>query len=171
LFRQRLALAVQARDAEGVAALAADDVKLDFGGGAGRAELIRRLSDSGGKLWSEMDSLLALGCAKNAQGGITLPWYFEQKIPLDPYKAMIVTGEDVPLYLGPDPKSQQLATIDWDAVELMEGLKTEDAFQHVKLGDKEGYIATDRLRSAIDYRLSASSRNGRWRITSLVAGD
>lgn len=171
VFRQRLALAVKARDAEGVAVLAAEDVKLDFGGGAGRAELIARLDNPDGKLWGELDALLALGCAENDQGGITLPWYFEQDIPLDPYKAMIVTGEEVPLLLGPDPKSQQLATIDWDAIELMDGLKTEQPFQHVRLGDKEGYVETTKLRSVIDYRLSASSRNDRWRITSLVAGD
>jgi hypothetical protein len=171
VFRQRLALAVKARDAEGVAVLAADDVKLDFGGGAGRTELIAHLDNPDGKLWAELDRLLKLGCAKNDQGGITLPWYFEQDIPLDPYKAMIVTGEEVPLLLGPDPQSQKLGTVDWDAVELMDGLKTEQPFQHVKFGDKEGYVDTARLRSVIDYRLSASSRNGRWRITSFVAGD
>ncbi|HTM96499.1 MAG TPA: hypothetical protein VL100_11885 [Croceibacterium sp.] len=171
LFRQRLALAIEARDSEGVAALSADDVKLDFGDGSGRAELVTRLDNADGKLWGELEALLSLGCAENDQGGITLPWYFEQNIPLDPYKAMIVTGEEVPLLLGPDPKSQQLAMIDWDAVELIDGLKTEQPYQHVKFGEKEGYIETAKLRSVIDYRLSASSRNGRWRITSLVAGD
>jgi hypothetical protein len=154
-----------------VAVLAADDVKLAFGGGTGRAELIRWLDDPDGKLWGELDALLALGCAENDQGGITLPWYFEQEIPLDPYKAMIVIGEDVPLLLGPDPKSQQLAMTNWDAVELMDGLKTEQPYQHVKFGEKEGYVETAKLRSVIAYRLSASSRNDRWRITSLVAGD
>jgi hypothetical protein len=171
LFRQRLALAVEARDAEGVAVLAAEDVKLDFGEGAGRAELIRRLDSADGKLWGELERLLALGCAENSQGGITLPWYFEQDIPLDPYETMIVTGEGVPLRLGPDPQSQQLAALDWDAVELIDGLETERPFQHVRFGNKEGYVETGKLRSLIDYRLIASSRNGRWRITSLVAGD
>ena len=33
------------------------------------------------------------------------------------------------------------------------------------------YVATDKLRSLIDYRLLASSRNDNWRIVSLVAGD
>ena len=32
-------------------------------------------------------------------------------------------------------------------------------------------IATDKLRSLIDYRLTAASRNGVWRIVSLLAGD
>ena len=45
-------------------------------------------------------------------------------------------------------------------------------FQQVTLADKSsGFVATDKLRSLLDYRLIASSRNGRWRITSLIAGD
>jgi hypothetical protein len=171
LFRQRLALAVEARDAEGVAALAADDIKLDFGDGAGRAELIKRLDEPGRKLWDELGALLDLGCAENDQGGITLPWYFDQEIPIDPYDGMIVTGENVPLLLGPDPQSQQLAALNWEAIELTAGLVTENPFQKVKFDGKEGYVATDKLRSLIAYRLSAISRNGRWRITSFIAGD
>lgn len=171
LFRQRLALAVEARDAEGVAALAADDIKLDFGDGSGRAELVKRLDEQGGKLWDELDAILALGCSANDQGGLTVPWYFDQEIPVDPYDGMIVTGENVPLLLGPDAKSQELAALNWDVVELTAGLVTENPFQKVKFDGKEGYVATDKLRSLIDYRLSAISRNGRWRIVTFLAGD
>jgi len=37
--------------------------------------------------------------------------------------------------------------------------------------DRRLTIASDKLRRPIDYRLTASSRNGRWRIISFVAGD
>lgn len=171
LFRQRLALAVEARDVEGVAVLAAEDVKLDFGGGAGRAELIALLDDPDGAMWKQLEELLALGCAGNDQGGLTLPWYFEQDIPGDPYATMIVTGEKVPLLSAADAKSQALATLNWDAVELADGFQPDKPFQKVEFGDKAGFVDTARLRSLIDYRLLASSRNGRWRIVSLVAGD
>ncbi|MFN6936274.1 MAG: hypothetical protein ACK4NZ_14120, partial [Tsuneonella sp.] len=43
-FRTALAKAVQARDADALIGLAAKDVKLDFGGGSGTAELRKRLS-------------------------------------------------------------------------------------------------------------------------------
>lgn len=171
LFRQRLALAVEARDAEGVAVLAAEDVKLDFGGGAGRAELVELLDDPDGAMWKQLDELLALGCAENAQGGLTLPWYFEQDIPGDPYATMIVTGENVPLLSAANAEAQPLATLDWDAVELADGLEPDKPFQKVEFGGKTGFVATASLRSQIAYRLLASSRNGRWRIVSLVAGD
>ena len=66
-FRTRLAAAVKARDIDGAVALAADDVKLDFGGGEGSAELRTRLADELLGLWDELDALMALGCSANEQ--------------------------------------------------------------------------------------------------------
>jgi hypothetical protein len=171
-FRTRLAAAVKARDIDGVVALAADDVKLDFGGGGGSAELRKRLADESLGLWGELDALMTLGCSANEQGGITIPWFFDQDLgETDPYFAMLVTGEDVPLLERPDPASKPVATISWDLVEIAT-LNPESAWQRVEFGDKKvGFIATDKLRSLIDYRLTASSRNDRWHITSFVAGD
>lgn len=171
-FRARLAAAIKARNIDGLVALAADDVKLDFGDGAGSAELRKRLADPSLGLWQELDELMALGCSANEQGGVTIPWYFDQDIgDADPYYAMLVTGEDEPLLERPDPAAKVLATISWDLVEIA-SLNPESPYQRVEYGeDTIGFIASDKLRSLIDYRLTASSRNGRWRIISFVAGD
>ena len=171
-FRQALAAAVEGRDADALVALAAEDVKLDFGGGTGRAELKKRLTAEDRMLWRELGELLTLGCSANKQGGLTIPWYFDQSIPdVDPMMGMIVTGENVPLLSAPDEEAETVATLSWDVVEI-DAMKPDDAFQKVETKDgKQGFIATDMLRSLIDYRILASSRNGNWRIVSLVAGD
>lgn len=171
-FREKIAEAVMARDADAFAALAAEDVKLDFDGTSGRAELKKRLTSKDWMLWDELDQLLDLGCAVDNQGGITIPWYFEQHIDkVDQTSGMLVTGENVPLLPSPDPKAKPLKTISWDVVELQE-LKPDDPFQQVTTTDGTGgYIATDKLRSLIDYRLRASRRNGKWSIVSFVSGD
>jgi hypothetical protein len=171
-FRMRLTAAVAGRDTDALVALAADDVKLDFGGGAGKAELRRRLDDETRDLWKELDALMALGCSANEQGGITMPWFFDQDLGVaDPFTAWLVTGEAVPVLTGPDRTAQQRATVSWDLVEVAE-FDPAAEFQAVELADDAtGFVATDKLRSAVDYRLIASSRNGRWRITSFVAGD
>lgn len=171
-FRAQLAQAVEARDANLLVGLAASDVKLDFGGGSGAVELGRRLADPSQDLWAELDRLMALGCAANKQGGITIPWVFEQDMGMaDPGYTMLVTGEDVPLFASATGEGQPAATVSWDVVRI-EGLMPDAPFQRVELGDETaGYIATGHLRSLLDYRLFASSRNGRWRITSLVRGD
>lgn len=171
-FRANLASAVKARDIDKLAALAAPDVKLDFGGGAGAAELRRQATAKGPAFWQELASILSLGCARNDTGGITLPWYFEQDFgDLDPMNTMIVMGEQVPFYPAEGAPTQS-ATVSWDAVELVGGLQPERPRQQVMLPDNRiGWIATDALRSLIDYRLVASSRDGKWSFTQLIAGD
>lgn len=171
-FRDSLRAAIEARDADALVALAAEDIRLDFGGGAGKAELRARLGDEALGLWDELRMLLSLGCSANKQGGITIPWYFDQDLgATDPFEAMIVTGEDVPVLDRADPTSRPIASVSWDLVTLAAPM-SEEAYQQIELSDgTTGFVATDRLRSVIDYRLIASSRNDRWRITSLVAGD
>jgi hypothetical protein len=172
LFRRQLTAAIEARDADVLAALAAEDIKLDFGGGEGRAELRARLGDESRGLWEELDAILALGCSANEQGGITIPWYFDQDMgEADPFTSMLVMGEDVSVLNEPKPSAEKLDTISWDLVEPV-SFDPESPFQEIKVADGgTGYIATVKLRSLIDYRLIASSRNGRWRITALIAGD
>lgn len=171
-FRQAVIEAVQLRDADALAALADPDIRLDFGGGSGVAELRKRLADPNLHLWDKLAELLALGCAPSEGGGIVMPWAFGQEIgDTDPYSAMLVTGEDVPVLAEPRAGAKVVAQISWDLVEQTD-LETGAKFQPVALGSGEkGYIASDKLRSLLDYRLLAISRDGRWRITALIAGD
>jgi hypothetical protein len=173
-FRRTLAKAVKDRDADALAALAAPDVKLDFGGGTGIGELRTRLAKKDWSLWDELDQLMELGCAVNEQGGITMPWYFAQPIDeVDHAMGMLVTGEKVPLHKDASADSPTVTEISWDVVELKGGLQPGDKFQEVVTPDGKtaGFVATDKLRSLLDYRLIASSRDGKWSFTSLVAGD
>ena len=171
-FRVRLEKVVADRDVEGLKALAADDVVLDFGGGMGAQELEMRLSDPEWALWDELDQLLRLGCSANKQGGITIPWYADQQMEgVDAANGVIVTGEDVPLLDAPKADAQEVAIVSWDVVSL-EAFKPDAEYQQVVAVDgTTGYIRTDRLRSLLDYRVIASKRNGKWSITSFVAGD
>jgi hypothetical protein len=171
-FRQQLAAAVEAKDSAKLAALAAPDVKLDFGGGSGAAELRTRLA-ANQDLWDELAELMALGCGINEQGGITIPWYAAQPVDTaDPGTAMLVTGERVPLRKQAQGGASESEEVSWDVVTLVGGLEPGAPFQQVKTSDGTiGYVATDKLRSLLDYRLVASSRDGRWSFTSLVAGD
>ena len=171
-FRVRLAEAVRLRDADALVALAADDVMLDFGGGAGADELKSRLSDPQYKLWEELDELLQLGCAANEEGGITMPWLWAQDTGIDdPYVTLLVTGEDVEVKTQPRASAERLDVVSWDLVEA-ESYNPDAAYQEIKVADGgTGFIDTEHLRSVIDYRLIASSRNGKWSITSFIAGD
>ena len=177
-FLAMLRGAVTARDAQAVANLAAEDVKLDFGGGAGRGELLSRLQTPDSPLWTALDQLMQLGCASNDQGGITLPWYFAQNdFPVDPMMGMIVTGENVPLRAEPEVAAREIMTLSWDAVEVVMEPESVEGWRHLRVPATDtreetiGWMQDASLRSYIDYRIIASSRNKTWRITSLIAGD
>ena len=176
-FLASLQAAIDTRDADALVALAADDVKLDFGGGAGAGELRERLAANDGEHWNTLAALLELGCAATDETTMTLPWYFAQDIPVDPYAGKVVTGEGVLLHSTPTDNAPVLAQLTWDAVEMLPDQPGDSALAHVSWTDPdsaevlEGYIPREVLRSIIDYRLIASRRNDRWRITALIAGD
>ncbi len=64
---------------------------------------------------------------------------------------------------------QQLS---WDLVTLDKGWHPDKRFQQVTTrGGAKGYVATDKLRSMLDYRLLANRKGEIWQITAFVAGD
>lgn len=172
-FRRALAAAVLAKDADAIAAMALPTVRLGFGGDDGRKRLRARLAENGGALIGELAALLRLGCAADARGGITIPWYFAQDYgDVDSYSAMLVTGVDVPLRAAADPGSAVRQRLSWELVTLDGGLSPGKPFQQVTTpGGARGFVATDSLRSLLAYRLLATREGGAWKIAALVAGD
>lgn len=174
-FRLALAEAVIARNADALLALADPNIKLDFGGGEGRATLKERLAEPDRALWLELEKIMPLGCADNGQGNLILPWYFAQDFgDIDGFVAMLVTGEDVPLLKEPNADAEVLARLSWEAVELDPEMFDGELrpFARVKLGDgTSGWIAEESLRSQLDYRIVANRKSGDWKMIAFIAGD
>lgn len=171
-FRAQITASLHTRDAARFAALAAPDVELDYGGGSGRADLARRLNDQRLGLWNELDQILHLGCGV-AGDLVVLPWVF-WNVPddIDPYRAMIVLGEAVPLLAQPNPSARVRTSLDWALVTVGDGFKPSARYSAVTTrGGQKGFIETIRLRSLLDYRLIAEHRDGQWQITAFIAGD
>ena len=175
-FLSQLRSAVGSRDAEAVAALAADDIRLDFGGGSGRELLVQRLNADERELWAELSEVIAMGCASDG-ATLTMPWYFAQEFPgaLDASTYAVVTGENVPLYSEAGAEREQVGSVSWDKVTYLgddaDGIRV--SWTDSETGEQvEGYFEdASVLRSQYDYRLLASRRNNRWRITAFIAGD
>ncbi len=176
-FLASLESAVEARDADALLALVAEDVRLDFGGGSGRSELRQRLASEDYNLWTELEEIVALGCASEDSSMITLPWYFAQDFRVDPYMGALVVGEDIPLRAAPADDADVLARISWDAVEALPVDRVDSNYEQFRWTDPEsgdeltGFIHVDSLRSLIDYRIGATRRNQRWSIVFFIAGD
>lgn len=170
-FRKALGNAVSARDARAFAALASSDVALDYGGGSGTDELVKRLSDPASGLWQELDAILPLGCA--VQGGLAaMPWIF-WNVPenTESYETMLVLGQDTALRDRPGGKA--LAPAGWRLASIdTRRFDPKARAARVTLEDgAKGWIETAKLRSLLDYRLIAEPRDGGWRITAFIAGD
>lgn len=172
-FRQRLAEAVAAHDAAAVAALADPAIRLTFGDDNGREQFLRNLQAPDGKAMRELAALLPLGCAIDESGALTMPWVFAQDLgEVDAYDAMVVQGTNVALRSGPEPGAPVTRQLSWDVITLVAGFYPDKPVQRVRTRDGlVGYLATDALRSLLDYRLLATRAGGEWRITAFVAGD
>ena len=171
-FRAALASAVRRRDGAALAALASPTIRLDFGDGAGTAELRRRLAGAEGrKLWRELDRILLLGCAVQA-GNLVMPSVFAHDFgETDPFDVMLVTGARVPLLARPSATARPLRLLSWIMVSPVSADDFEKPFRRVRLGSRTGYVETAKLRSALDYRLVVSRTRGAWKIDAFVAGD
>lgn len=173
-FRIALADAVLARDADALLALVADDVALDFGGAAGKAEFTRRLNDKAFAIWDRLETLLPLGCGSDRADYLVIPSFFNRDIgAVDSYMAMVVTGSDISLLNDPVRDAEVIRPMSWELVELVRSLKPDEPYQLVTaISDgARGFVATERLRSLLDYRVLAERREGEWKVTALIAGD
>ena len=171
-FFLALETAVTDRDADALLSITDARVKLDFGGSAALQAFRERLGDKDSGLWTEIERLTALGCAQAANGEMVMPSYAAQDMQgVDPAKSLIVTGADVPVRQTANNDAPALAQVSWDAVTLTGGLDPKAAFQKVRTAArKEGFVASDQLRSPLAYRLRAARVGEDWRIVSFVRG-
>lgn len=173
-FRAALASAARRRDVAALSALAANDVMLDFGGGAGRAELAKRLRGADGpELWRELNALLALGCAVQDRNLVLPSFNIDDLGEVDAMEVLLVTGARVPLYARPSPSSRQLARLSWQLVKPLLIVPADRPYQHVEvIGSRlSGYIDRSKLRSQMGYRIVTKRVAGKWRIEAFIAGD
>ena len=173
-FRDQLRLTIEQRDAAALLEIVADDIEVDFGGGAGRADFSRtweldRPASSG--VWDELAEALSLGCAGDGSGELYAPSMAAASMTEDPFEAAVVIRPGAELRREPDAASRSLATLDWDIVTVPEW-DSEGAWQRIVLADgRSGFVRSDDLRSPIDYRAAFRRLDGRWRMTAFIAGD
>lgn len=180
-FTAELRQVVAARDVERLLAMTDPQVLLDFGGGAGHAELRQRLGNPDYALWDELARIMPLGCAIDPTGNVVMPWYFAQEVEGDPFEIMLVAGNDRAVRAEPQADAPQVANVSWDIVDLAyeqdgrgQGWPPDTGWMRVRTRGPSpvtGFMAAGDLRSVVDYRLLAGQGEGGFRMTVLVAGD
>ena len=173
-FLAALRSAVTARDAEAFAALASPEIFLDFGGGGGQEEVRAQLGRKS-RLWRELDRIMELGCAVDAENGeLVMPWFFAQDLgDADPFSTQLALGSAVPLLANPSRKAKVRARLNWQLVHIYEVEVSDPGYETVAVidSDLEGHVRSSQLRSQLDYRLIARKEGDGWRIVTFLAGD
>jgi hypothetical protein len=183
-YRDRLIAAVERRDAEAVALMASPDIKLSFGGDAGRAQLIQDLKDEadGEWRWQTLERVLKEGGAFRDNLFIA-PWSFLYEPPetLDIYSVALVGGTNVRLRAAPSTEASVIRALTYEVVEMppydatREDVMTDASGREWRrmrtTHGEEGWIASSYLRFLLDFRAGFEKTAKGWQMVFFLAGD
>lgn len=174
-FRAQLFAAIASRDVQAVISMLDKDIKCSFGGDHGIDDFKRMwdIDSAGSKFWETMATVLALGGTFDAQGAFVAPYIFSRwPDDVDPIFHVAVIGSQVRVRSAARADAPAIAALSFAIVELASGNQPDPEWTPVKLpGDRTGYLATRFVRNALDYRAIFEKKDGRWLLTTFVAGD
>lgn len=170
-FRERLLGALEQHDTTTVVAQFHPDVRLDFGGGAGRTLLLERLRQDSA-LWNHLREALAHGGRFFDDSTFAAPYWYTVQVD-DPFDVWIVIGTHVRVRQAPRLDAPILTTLSHVVVGMdHRPRETAGGWGAVVLADgRRGYMSARYLRSPVGYRVIISRQGGEWIITAFVAGD
>ena len=171
-MRAALIVAVKRRDTAAVLGHFTPKVMLSFGGDAGRARLRQLLASDRG-LWANLEWVLENGGYFNRDGSFTAPWTFHASAKgIEGVEAGVLSATRVNIRSAPRSDAPVLATLSFGVLKIIYEQNGPKAWRKVQLpGNKVGFVHRRFIRSVIDYRATFTRVNGRWMISSFVAGD
>ncbi len=171
-FRTELADAVARRDSRLLLRVVSDDVKFSFGDDHGKAGFIANWKldqEASSPIWAELAEVLRLGCFREKDYAASPYLFGRMPEGHDPFETVVATRPGAAVHAEPRAASKVIARLDWDV------LTSKDAgakpWVKVQLPTGEGFVRADEVRSPIDYRAIFEKKNGRWMLTTFVAGD
>lgn len=173
-FRAALKQAVANKDREAFLKMLSPTVLVDFGGGSGREAFAKQWSfdpDEYGNIWDQLETMLRMGCAR-ADGARVIPSLIEQLDTFadDDWIDAVLILPGAKLYKETGVESPNPSTVPWTVAPVTS--RAGDLVTGVRLPDgREGYISDQDLYEPLGYRMVIEKREGKWLITSFVAGD
>lgn len=173
--RNELLRIAELRDTAALLRTVAPDIKVSFGGDGGLQGFRDhwRLSSPDTEIWAVLTDILIHGGRFSGDDSFTAPWTFSG-LPdsLDAFSYLIVRDDAVSVYEKPDSSSAVVGTLSFDIVKAAPSQSEGSGFRAILLTDgNNGYVASSKIRSPLDYRAIFERRNGRFVLVALVAGD
>jgi hypothetical protein len=175
-FRAQLQIAVAKRDKAAVLAVVSKTVQNGYGDDNGINHFKKNwaIDKPNSELWETLGTVLALGGGFQSDGSFAAP-YVASSWPDaagDGFENVAIIGNKVNVRKAPKADSEVLQTLSYEVVPLDTNDHGNDQWVAIKLPNgKKGYVSRSFTRSPVDYRASFEKVDGRWQITSLVAGD
>lgn len=185
-FRQQLGQALQKKDLDFVLSHLDDNVKLSFGGLAGKKDFLKmwnlEKNPEKSEMWRTLLDVINLGgrFEDKERNSFTAPYTFLAEEVEDSYQSLIVIGENVTVRKTPSTKGAILGFLSYDVVKRVyesnppQETINQETHPWIKIETKEGivgYVYGKYMRSPIDYRVNFVKKDGTWKITFFIAGD
>ena len=188
-FRAKLIDAVERRDEKYVLSIVDRDIRVTFGDNHGLADFKQmwKLSDPNDRFWTEFLVILngggkfeRTGKGRAVRTQFWAPYVFAAyPEDLDPFDTTAITGENVNLRKRPDKAGAIVARLSYNLVKVDHARsvpgptpESEPAWFHVEtFGGKKGYVLSEFTRSPVGLRAGFTKKQGKWMLTTLIAGD
>lgn len=173
-FRAQLQTAIAKRDKAAVLAVVSKNVQNGYGDDNGIDNFKKNwaIDKSNSKLWETLGAVLALGGGFQQDGSFNAPYVSSHWPNVDGFENIAIVGDKVNVRKAPSQSSDVLQTLSYEVVPVDEANNKSEQWAAIKLSDgKTGYVSRSFARSAVDYRAFFAKVDGRWQMTSLLAGD
>ena len=174
-FIKNLKKIVKKKDLNALMPYISPSIHLSFGGHSGTVDFLKfwNLLEHPKKstLWKELDKMLKVRGVMDGSKSITYPYLFDDwpdNFDVFEYKAVI--GSKVNFRKAPSATAKVIRQISYEVVRSVN--EESPTWERVQTHDnKIGYIHSDYVRSAIDYRMFFEKNCDGWKMTTLIAGD
>ncbi len=177
-FRKGMLAAVKRRDVRYVVARAAGDIKLSFGGYAGRKTFRAWLTEEDMRdvYWHELEAVFSLGGVFTDKDTFCTPYVACVDVPgcpdCDPYEMVFVLSDDAAIHAAMSTAAPVIARLSYDVLRMDYSRDVDEGWLAVELPDgRVGYATGPDFRMAVDHRALLRKRKGVWQIDVFVAGD
>jgi hypothetical protein len=180
-FRAHLQRAVARRDWPAVLAVVHSKIRNSFGPDDGLATFREtwNAESADSALWETLGAVLALGGSFDRAGNFMAPYVYSRwPGTVAGFEHVAVVGSRVRVRAAPRADAEVLAALSYAILRRQTGADSQiapavaDDWTAVALaGGRTGFIASQYVRSPIDYRAIFAEEGGRWRLMALIAGD
>lgn len=173
-FRTQLLKIIERKDAKALLAVVNKDIKASFGMENGIEDFktmwgLNKPATS--QLWAELSKVVTMGGSFSNKTTFVAPYVFsEWPENQDAFENWAVIANNVNIRAKPSTRAAVLKKVSYEILPIE--FSENKQWVTVKLDQgKKGYIASQYIRSSVDYRAFFEKIKGSWQMTVFIAGD